>query len=307
MKDISRLMQNSLDEKVISPKTFILSGKIINFMPRRQSKKKFYLTGFLIIAIVIGAYIYSGYASEQGMLEEIGKPIPSSYYSVFSSVSGYYGLPNTSYSSIFYRINGTQFFPNQTFPLTVHHKLLIVYVGAEWCPFCAAERWALVIALSRFGEFSNLHFMISSPNDVFPNTPTVTFYNSTYTSNYICFQYYEYQNRSHGALMSVPQNYSSVWKDFHSSIPFIMIGGELVQNGSSVNPGLINGQSWSYVVSQLQGNTQFRQQVIDSANEITAAACSMDGGQPSSVCNEPTIKDLNQLLQLEYFGDQVIG
>ncbi len=272
-------------------------------MPRKQSKKKFYLTGFLILAIIIGAYLYSGYASEQSLIAEIGKPIPSSYYSTFASISSYYGPVNTSYDAIFYGLNGSAFFHNQSLPLTINHKLLIVYIGAEWCPFCGAERWALLIALSRFGNFSNLHYMMSSSSDVFPDTPTFTFYGSTYSSPYICFQYYEYQNRTHGSLMTVPENYSQVWKEFHSSIPFIMIGGRLVQNGSSVNPGLISGQTWSYAISQLQGNTQFRQEVIDSANMITAAACDMDGNRPASVCNQPTIHDLEELINLEYFSD----
>ncbi len=29
-------------------------------------------------------------------------------------------------------------------------------LGAEYCPYCAAERWGMVVALSRFGTFSNL-------------------------------------------------------------------------------------------------------------------------------------------------------
>ena len=32
----------------------------------------------------------------------------------------------------------------------------VVYVGSEFCPYCAADRWALVVALSRFGTFAHL-------------------------------------------------------------------------------------------------------------------------------------------------------
>jgi hypothetical protein len=52
----------------------------------------------------------------------------------------------------------------------------IVYVGAEYCPFCGAERWALAVALSRFGTFSGLRLIHSSSTDVDPNTPTLSFY-----------------------------------------------------------------------------------------------------------------------------------
>src|ERR1039458_3037960 len=37
----------------------------------------------------------------------------------------------------------------------------VFYLGAEFCPYCAAERWSVVIALSRFGKFSNLHITTS--------------------------------------------------------------------------------------------------------------------------------------------------
>ena len=55
-------------------------------------------------------------------------------------------------------------------------KPLITYIGAEYCPFCAAERWAVAVALSRFGTFSNLSGTHSSDSDEFPDTQTLSFY-----------------------------------------------------------------------------------------------------------------------------------
>ena len=40
--------------------------------------------------------------------------------------------------------------------LTANGKPEVLYVGAEYCPYCAAERWAMIVALSRFGTFSGL-------------------------------------------------------------------------------------------------------------------------------------------------------
>ena len=68
-------------------------------------------------------------------------------------------------------------------PVTSDGKPQILYIGAEYCPFCAAERWPMVIALSRFGTFSGLGLSTSSSTDVFPSTPTLTFHGSTYTSD----------------------------------------------------------------------------------------------------------------------------
>ena len=48
----------------------------------------------------------------------------------------------------------------------------VLFIGAEYCPFCAAQRWAMVNALSRFGTFTGLTTTHSSSTDTDPNTPT---------------------------------------------------------------------------------------------------------------------------------------
>ena len=72
-------------------------------------------------------------------------------------------------------------------PLTSGGKPEMLYIGAEYCPYCAFERWGMIVALSRFGSFSGLRTMHSSSTDVYPNTPTWTFYKSSYTSKYLTF------------------------------------------------------------------------------------------------------------------------
>ena len=55
-------------------------------------------------------------------------------------------------------------------PLLIDGKLGIAFVSEESCPFCAAERWPVVIALSHFGTWSHLGATSSSSTDVYPNT-----------------------------------------------------------------------------------------------------------------------------------------
>ena len=61
-------------------------------------------------------------------------------------------------------------------------------MGAEYCPYCAAQRWSTIVALSRFGTWSGLGNMASYSGDVYPNTPTFTFINAKYTSKYVVFK-----------------------------------------------------------------------------------------------------------------------
>ena len=46
----------------------------------------------------------------------------------------------------------------------------MLYIGAEFCPYCAAMRWSMAVALSRFGTFTPLHGIHSSSTDVDPST-----------------------------------------------------------------------------------------------------------------------------------------
>jgi len=52
---------------------------------------------------------------------------------------------------------------------TVATNGVVSYVGGEYCPYCAIQRWALLVALSKFGSFTNLDGqVISSSTDVYP-------------------------------------------------------------------------------------------------------------------------------------------
>src|SRR5215471_17073708 len=43
------------------------------------------------------------------------------------------------------------FTPGSGAPLTSGGKPEMLYIGAEYCPYCAAMRWSMAVALSRFG------------------------------------------------------------------------------------------------------------------------------------------------------------
>ena len=73
--------------------------------------------------------------------------------------------------------------PEGTPPIEADGKPLVLYVGAEYCPYCAAERWPLAVALSRFGTFSDLGQTESAGiPEAYPHTPTLSFHGSSYTS-----------------------------------------------------------------------------------------------------------------------------
>ena len=133
-------------------------------------------------------------------------------------------------------------------------KAVVTYIGAEYCPFCAAERWAVAVALSRFGTFSNLSGTHSSSTDVYPDTQTLSFYGSHYTSPYIDFQpVEETTNQPEGggyATLQVPTAAQNAllsrydvapYASEPGSIPFVDIGNRYVISGASYSPAVLQG------------------------------------------------------------------
>jgi Domain of unknown function (DUF929) len=200
-------------------------------------------------------------------------------------------------------------------PLTSGGKPEMLYMGAEYCPFCAAERWAMVVALSRFGTFSGLHTTHSAAQDgggnaePYPNTPTWTFYKSTYTSKYLTFTpvemntnipdtstggYTTLQNptKAQQALINHYDAPPYVPSQDAGAIPFVDFGNKYLVVGASYDPGVLQGLTWSQVAADLHNpNSPVAKAVLGTANYMTAAICKLTGDQPASACTA-TVKSL---------------
>ncbi len=192
--------------------------------------------------------------------------------------------------------------------LTANGKPELLYMGAEYCPYCAAERWAMIVALSRFGTFSGLATVHSAAAngagnaEPYPNTPTWTFVNSKYTSQYLTFTPIEGQTnipdkttgtyttlqtptKAQDALLAKYDAPPYVASTNAGSIPFLDFGNKYVSIGASYNPGVLSGLSWSTIAADLHNPNSTVAKAIDgTANYITAAICKMTGNQPASAC-----------------------
>jgi thiol-disulfide isomerase/thioredoxin len=170
--------------------------------------------------------------------------------------------------------------------LTSAGKPRILYVGAEWCPYCAAERWPLTVALSRFGTFTGLGETKSSPSDTYANTPTLTFVNATYTSQYLVFDGKEVQDGNHNNLATLDSADTQLFSSLgHNSFPFIDIGGKYLQANAQFDPGMLDSMTQDQIAAALHDpTTNVAQAVNGGANVLTAAICGITGGQPTDVC-----------------------
>jgi hypothetical protein len=179
--------------------------------------------------------------------------------------------------------------------LTKDGKPLVLYVGAEYCPFCAAERWPFVQAMSRFGTFSGLDLTTSASADVFPNTPTFTFHGATYTSKWLSFTGKElYTNEVQGdgyvPLDMLTAEEQQVFSSHTQAFPFIDLGGRYTINGASYEPDVLSGLTAREISNAMFDPTNPVAKAVDgSANVITAALCRLTDNQPADVCTAPAV------------------
>ncbi len=189
--------------------------------------------------------------------------------------------------------------------LTAQGKPEILYIGAEYCPYCAAQRWAMIVALSRFGTFTGLSTVHSATRDSYSNTPTFTFYKSHYTSKYITFTpVEETTNVPDGPVNYVPlqqptaQQEALAVKYSGKSIPFIDFGNKYTEVGAMTGygPQDLTGKTWSQIAAVLSDPTNPIAEGVDgAANYLTAAICKMTNNQPASACT-PAVKALEAKL-----------
>ncbi|TCC33106.1 DUF929 family protein [Kribbella speibonae] len=187
--------------------------------------------------------------------------------------------------------------------LTAGGKPKVLYIGAEFCPYCAAERWPVTVALSRFGTFSNLGTTHSASEDVFPNTPTLSFHGATYTSQYLAFTGVETTTNEmvgngYKPLDTPTAEDQKTFDTYNKppyvasdgSIPFIDLGGKYVGSGATYSPDLLAGKTQTEIANALKDPSSPIAKAVDgSANVYTAAICKLTNNQPEKVCSTEAV------------------
>jgi len=216
---------------------------------------------------------------------QIGQPIGSTLIQQLTSVS------NTTLSSIGSGSGVTS--PSKICgdALVSNGKPLVFYVGGDFCPFCAAERWSMVVALSKFGSFSNLTYMISWANESpgYQNISTVSFNYASYSSKYISFLGIEEFNRDRQVQNQLNSSEQALVTKYDSSgsIPFIDIANNYTVVGSQFSPPTLSGLTWDQIGAQLDNPSSTIAKSIDGgANTLITAICKSDGGLPTNVCSQ---------------------
>ena len=187
-------------------------------------------------------------------------------------------------------------------PLNAKGKPEVLFIGAEFCPFCGAQRWPLIVALSRFGHFATLTNMQSAQLSVFPNIQTFSFVGTTYASRYVSLtgvELYSDAVNAQGAfsrIATLTPGQSAVLTRYGTgsgsgSYPFVDIDNTMVTSTAGFSPAIIVGQSQSAIVAALsQPDDPIGEAIVSSANYLTAGICLATGHQPQSVCSSKGVR-----------------
>lgn len=248
----------------------------------------------VVLVVVIVSRVTSGGAPQTGNFQQAVKHATSVPASVFDQVGT--GSLNSSQLPISAVSNPTTLTSSDGRPQ-------VLYMGGEYCPYCAADRWVMLTALSRFGTFSGVQSMFSSSTDIYPNTPTFTFVHTKFTSQYVDFVPVEMYSRSASASSgpdlqkpTAEQQQLMNTYDPRGGIPFLLIGGKYVGT-TPYSPQDLAGRTQQEIASNLSDpSQQTTKDIIGNANLLTATICSVTNGQPSTVCQSPGVQKAGQLL-----------
>lgn len=183
----------------------------------------------------------------------------------------------------------------------------IVTVELAWCPHCAANSWALAVALSRFGTFTGLgelntgtHFCKVAedpcnlnPLSCFPFTHGLSFLGAVYRSSYISFAAIVLQDVNGRNLEKPTRREQRSLRMVHleRTTPAVDFAGALGFGGSGYDPGALAHKTWSQIAGSLANpHNRIARQVDGLANLFTAAICRVTKSRPGNVCKSRGVR-----------------
>jgi Domain of unknown function (DUF929) len=194
----------------------------------------------------------------------------------------------------------------------------MMYFGAEFCPFCAAQRWGMAVALARFGTWSGLDTTASGLQD--GDFSTLSFRDAKLTSRYVnfvpietctnvvdpsvdgCSGYKPLQRPSNSqqAVLNkyagpafVPSNAQGI------HFPYIDVDNKVLYSGSTYEPAVLTGLSQTQIVAGLTDPTNIvTRSIIGTSNYIAASICAGTKGAPADVCDSSGVQKADAALRI---------
>jgi hypothetical protein len=282
----------------------------------RHIPRRYLALGLIVVAIILlGALVLvrdnSGPSTTSTV--ETFSPAPSSLVSTMTSV------PASVYNAVGVSspanpVQAPRPTGNGTAPLWLatagdgQPLPVVFFYGAEFAPYAAAQRWPLILALSRFGTFSQLGLMQSSASTAFAGLSTFTFWNVSYTSKYLFLESverYSSLNPTGGRYLTLQKpdakQAAAIASYGQTADTFALtdVANRYVLNGASFAPGVLAGLSQSQIAGDLvTPASPLTQAVVAAANQITASICAVDNDKPGALCRSRAVSAADQEMKI---------
>ena len=255
------------------------------------------LTVLALIAVLVVVGVLSNNDSASPTASGSASTAQAASEQILKDISS---VPQSTFDAV--GVGTAALFPSKASPpgTPSSDKPLVLYYGAEFCPFCAAERWPAAVALSRFGTWNNLGVTTSSATDQFPSTSTLSFHGATLTSSTLTFHGYETTTNQplaggggYEPLDTVPAADQQIITGLNPSgqIPFMSFDAQYQQSGASYSPQILAGMTQEEIAAALADpKNPISQAIVGSANVLTAAICATTNQQPANVCNSSGVR-----------------
>jgi hypothetical protein len=189
-------------------------------------------------------------------------------------------------------------------------KVDVLTYNAAWCPHCAANSWALAVALSRFGTLGNLGIVDTGtyyetalePAQAYSHTKGISFLDATYSSQWVEFEAVVAYDVDGRKLEKLNGKQTKLVKSFDPKLgfPAVAIDKSYGTLGSGYDPGVLAGKGPSAIVSAIkQPSSPIAKAVDGEANVFTAAICEADGLEPAQVCSTAGVQKAKHRLPKE--------
>jgi hypothetical protein len=267
---------------------------------RAERRRRLFITGGSVLAVIVIVVAFIvvrslNSPSPSAAAKSAGRtPLPASVSNAVSTVPA--SALNTVGAGAIPSVVQQPLTPGSGAPLISNGKPEMLFIGAEYCPYCAAMRWSMAVALSRFGTLSTPWYGIhSSSADVDPRTATLTFYKSSYTSKYLTFTSVENTTVTKAPLQNPTAAQAAIWAKYEPDAatrgyPFIDFGNKFVLKGPIYDPAVLKGLTWSQIATAMRDpSSPVSQSVLGAANYMTGAICKMTNNQPANVCTSPAV------------------
>lgn len=328
----------------------------------RKGLKRLMALNYVLIALVVALlgfamYLYFGHvmgptpggstttikgglASFGSTIANINKPFnstelsiinnaPNSYYDIAGGMLLNGTLRNFVFDTPVNSINGSA---TTTLPFIVNGKPSVIYIGALSCIYCGENRWAMALALSRFGSFGSLYYGYTAFGD--GDLPTIYWstynyttsagvaYGNGYSSGYVNFISADYESPITSGFQMGPLSYivgSAPNATYLSAMKFMnntarfqgtpfTLWGKVLDNGADAvvvgnsmptnNTLAMTYMTHPQVLQQLNGfSDQFAYSEYAAADVYAAFVCSgISNAAP--FCSLPVMPRLESLLGL---------